>query len=401
MPEVPEPRKRFEFDALIELAYLIVILCAFSLAKEFLLPIVLAAVLSFVLAPVVSRLEKWGLHPIFAVLSVVASAFALIGLLSATLSIEALDMASALPKYRDNINAKWVAVQRGPPGPLNLAFRNVGELINDLTKVTTATTRGPQEQEPTKVQIVSGTTGAIEIVRKSLTPLVGPVAEFAVVVVLVIFMLLEREQLRERFLRLIGHSHVATTTLAVDEAGSQLGRFLLMQLVVNSIYALVIGIGLLLIGIPNALLWAVLTLVLRFLPYVGLWISAFFPVVLSIAISTNWTQPILTILLYVVLEVFTNNIIEPVVLGGSTGMSPLAVIVAALFWTWIWGPVGLLLATPITACLVVLGRYFPAFLPYSVMLAADPPTSTETKLLHSHPIGISVKTQKKVVGMAL
>jgi predicted PurR-regulated permease PerM len=195
MPEIPEPRKRFGFDALIELAYLVAVLCAFSLAKEFLLPIVLAAVLSFVLAPVVSRLEKWGLHPIFAVLSVVATAFALIGLLSATLSIEALDMASSLTKYRDNINAKWVAVQHGPPGPLNLAFRNVGELINDLTKVSATTTRGAQEQEPTKVGIVSGTTGTIEVVRRSLTPLLGPVAEFAVVVVLVIFMLLERERL--------------------------------------------------------------------------------------------------------------------------------------------------------------------------------------------------------------
>ena len=381
MPEIPEPRKRFEFTKLIELAYPIVIICAFSLAKEFLLPIVLAAVLSFVLAPVVSRLEEWGLHPVLAVLSVVATAFALIGLICTTLSIEALDMASSLQKYRDNINAKWVAVQHGPPGPLNLAFRNVGELINDLTKASAAATPSSQAQEPTKVQIVGGTTGTIAVVSKSLTPVVGPVAEFAIIVVFVIFMLLERKRLRERFLRLIGHSHVATTTLAVDEAGYQLGRFLLMQLVVNSIYALVIGVGLLLIGIPNALLWAVLTLVLRFLPYVGLWISAFFPVVLSIAISTNWTQPILTILLYVVLEVLTNNVIEPVVLGGSTGMSPLAVIVSAFFWTWIWGPVGLLLATPITACLVVLGRYFPAFLPYSVMLAADPPTSTETKLL--------------------
>jgi predicted PurR-regulated permease PerM len=233
-----------------------------------------------------------------------------------------------------------------------LAFRNIGELINDLTKVAAAATPGSQEQEPTKVQIVGGTTGTIAIVGKSLTPLVGPAAEFAIVVVLVIFMLLEREKLRERFLRLIGHSQVATTTLAVDEAGFQLGRFLLMQLVVNSIYAFAVGIALLLIGIPNALLWAVPTLVLRFLPYVGLWISAFFPLVLSIAISTNWTQPILTILLYVVLEVFTNNVIEPVVLGGSTGISPLAVIVSAFFWTWIWGPVGLLLATPITACLV-------------------------------------------------
>lgn len=238
-------------------------------------------------------------------------------------------------------------MRKGPPGPLSLAFRNIGELVNDFTKATAATGPAAQQQEPTKVQIVSGTAGTVAIVRNSVTPLLGPVAAFAVVVVLVVFMLLERRQLRDRVLRLIGHSQMATTTLAVDEAGSRLSRFLLMQLAVNSVYALVIGIGLLLIGIPNALLWAVLTLVLRFLPYVGLWISAFFPLALSIAISTTWTQPILTLLLYVILEVFTNNIVEPVVLGGSTGMSPLAVIVSALFWTWIWGPIGLLLATPI------------------------------------------------------
>jgi predicted PurR-regulated permease PerM len=380
MPDNSESRKPFEFNKLIELAYLIVVLCAFSWAKEFLLPIVLAIVISFLLAPVVSRLECWGLHSVLAVLSVVAAAFAVIAVLCATLSVEALDMASSLPKYRDNINAKWVAIQQGPPGPLNLAFRNIGELVNDLGKGTT-TTSGAQQPAPTKVEIVSGTAGVVAVVRDSMTPLLGPVADFAVVVVLVVFILLERERLRGRFLRLIGHSHMATTTLAVDEAGSRLSSFLLMQLVVNSAYALVIGIGLSMIGIPNALLWAVLTLLLRFLPYVGLWISAFFPLALSIAISTTWTQPILTLLLYIVLEVFTNNVVEPVVLGGSTGISPLAVIVSALFWTWIWGPIGLLLATPITACLVVLGRYFPAFHPYSVMLAADPPTSTETKLL--------------------
>jgi predicted PurR-regulated permease PerM len=375
MPNTSESKK------LVELAYLIAVLCALSWAKEFLLPIVLAIVLSLLLTPVVSRLETWGFYPVLAVLSVVVAAFALIGVLCATLSVEALDMASSLPKYRDNINAKWVAVQQGPPGPLSLAFRNIGELANDLTKASAATTPSVQQLEPTKVQIVRGTAGAVAVVRNSITPLLGPVAGFAVVVVLVLFILLEREQLHDRFLRLIGHSQIATTTLAVDEAGSRLSRFLLMQLAVNSVYALLIGIGLLLIGIPNTLLWAVLTLVLRFLPYVGLWISAFFPLALSIAISTSWTQPILTLLLYVILEVFTNNIVEPVVLGGSTGMSPVAVIVSALFWTWIWGPIGLLLATPITACLVVFGRYFPAFLPYSVMLGADPPTSTETKLL--------------------
>jgi predicted PurR-regulated permease PerM len=216
-------------------------------------------------------------------------------------------------------------------------------------------------------------------VKNSLTPVAAPIGEFAVIVVLVVFMLLERKRLRVRFLRLIGHSRVATTNLAVDEVGSKLSRFLLGQLLVNTGYALLLGLGLSLIGIPNALLWAVLTLVLRFLPYVGLWISAFFPLLLSIAISTSWKEPILTLALYGSLEVFTNNFVEPFVLGGSTGMSPLAIIVSALFWTWLWGPIGLLLATPLTACLVVLGCYFPAFNICSVLLAAEPPSFSETK----------------------
>ena len=366
----------------VELVYLIIILYAFSWAKEFLLPIVLAATLSFLLSPAVSRLEKSGLHPVFALLGVVAIAFAIIAVLCATLSVEALDLVNSLAKYRDNITAKWLAVQQGPPGPLNLAFRNIGELMGDLAKTTTAVAPGGPNPEPVKVQIVGGTAGIVALIRRGMTPMVGPVAGFIIVVVLVAFMLLEREQFRQRFLRLVGHSQVAITTLAVDEAASKLARFLLTQALINSAYAVLIGVGLLAIGIPNALLWAVLTLVLRFLPYVGLWISAFFPLALSIAISTSWTQPILTLLLYVVLETFTNNVIEPILLGGSTGLSPLAIIISALFWTWIWGPVGLLLATPITACLVVLGRYFPAFLPCSIMLAAEPPASAENRLLH-------------------
>ena len=380
MPEKLESSKSFDFGKLIGLAYLVVILCAFSWAKEFLLPMVLAILISFLLAPAVSRLERWGLHPVLAVLSVVAIAFVIIGILCTTLSVQSLNLVNSLPKYRDNIDAKWVAIQKGPPGPLNLAFRNIGAVVSDLGKLT-ASAGGTQQPEPTKVQIVSGAEGVAAIVKNSLTPVMGPIAEFAVVVVLVIFMLLERKRLRVRFLRLIGHSHVATTTLAIDEAGSRLSRFLLGQLLVNSGYALVLGLGLSLIGIPNAMLWAALTLVLRFLPYVGLWISAFFPLILSIAISTSWKEPILTLALYGFLEVFTNNIVEPYVLGGSTGMSPLAIIVSALFWTWLWGPIGLLIATPLTACLVVLGQYFPSFHICSVLLAAEPPTSSETKFI--------------------
>ncbi len=214
-----------------------------------------------------------------------------------------------------------------------------------------------------------------------MTPILGPVGEFAVVVVLVVFMLVERKRVRQRFLGLIGHSRLATTTLAIDEAGSRISSFLLVQLQINSGFALVLGIGLYLIGIPNAMLWAVLTLALRFLPYIGVWISAFFTLALAVAISTTWREPMLVAALYVFLELFTNNVVEPFVLSGSTGISPLAVIVSALFWTWLWGPVGLLLATPLTSCLVALGRYFPAFYPWSMLLAANPPTSSEARLI--------------------
>jgi predicted PurR-regulated permease PerM len=371
--------KPVELGKLIQVAYLVVLLSAFAWAKEFLLPLILAILISFLLAPVVSRLERWRFPRAVAVLSVVAIVFALIGGLCSTLSLEGLDLVNSLPKYRDNIHARWAAIQHGPPGPLNLALSNVDALITDLGKVTAS--GGIQQPEATKVQIVSGADSVLAIVKNSLTPVAGPIGEFALVVVLVVFMLLERKRLRVRFLRLIGHSRVATTNLAVDEVGSKLSRFLLGQLLVNTGYALLLGLGLSLIGIPNALLWAVLTLVLRFLPYVGLWISAFFPLLLSIAISTSWREPILTLALYASLEVFTNNFVEPFVLGGSTGMSPLAIIVSALFWTWLWGPVGLLLATPLTACLVVLGRYFPAFNICSVLLAAEPPSSSETKFI--------------------
>jgi predicted PurR-regulated permease PerM len=350
------------------------------LAKEFLLPLILAILITFLLAPVVSRLERWRFPRAIAVLSVVAIGFALIGVLCSTLSLQALDLVNSLPKYRDNIHAKWAAIQQGPPGPLNLAFTNIGAAIADFSKVT-ASAEGNQKAETTKVQIVSGADSIVAMVKNSLTPIVGPIGEFAVVVVLVVFMLLERKRLGRRFLRLTGHSHVVSTTLAVDEVGSKLSQFLLGQLLVNTGYALLLGLGLLLIGIPNALLWAVLTLVLRFLPYVGLWISAFFPLLLSIAISTSWKEPIMTLALYGSLEVFTNNFVEPFVVGGSTGMSPLAIIISALFWTWIWGPIGLLLATPLSAGLVVLGRYFPAFHFCSVLLAAEPPSSSETRFI--------------------
>jgi predicted PurR-regulated permease PerM len=381
MPEAVEFKTPSDLRKLIQLAYFLLVLAALAWAKDFLLPLALAGLLSLLLTPTVSWLESRGFRRVVAVLSVVAIAFIIIGVLCTVVSTQALDLINSVPKYRSNIISRWESLQHGPPGPLSVAMQNVSDLLNELSKVSASAADVQQQGQPMKVQIAGGSESLLGFARTSLTPLVGPVTEGVIVVLLVVFMLLERHRIRRRFLRLVGHSHTAMTTLAVDEAGTRLSGFLRAQLQVNSGFAIAVGVGLYFLGIPNAVLWAVLTLALRFLPYVGIWISAAFPILLSIATSTGWMTPVLTLALYCVLEVFTNNVVEPIVLGGSTGMSPLAVITAALFWTWLWGGIGLVLATPLTACLVVLGRYFPAFHFCSILLASEPPTAMEVKLV--------------------
>jgi predicted PurR-regulated permease PerM len=378
--ELQKAKKSSRFNRLIGLAYFVVTLAGLAWAKEFLLPVVLAGFISFILAPLISRFERVGLKPIFAVPGVVALAFVIIGAICATVSVESVELVNSLPKYRDNIHSKWAAIQHGPPGPVNSALRAVGDLVDDLNKTAGTANTVPQEK-PTKVQIDNGAESTLAIIRNSASPILGPIGEFAVVIVLVVFMLLERQKLRDRFARLIGYSYVGTTTIAVDEAGSRLSGGLLMQLQINAGLAVVIAVGLSLIGIPNAILWALLALVLRFLPYIGIWISAALPLILSLAISNTWITPVLTLALYIVAEVFTNNVIEPFAIGGSTGMSPLAVVISALFWTWLWGPIGLFLSTPITAFLVVMGRYFPAFQPFRLFLAEELELSSDEQLV--------------------
>jgi predicted PurR-regulated permease PerM len=381
MPEAVEFKTPSDLRKLIQLAYFLLVLGALAWAKDFLLPLAFAGLLSLLLTPTVSWLESHGFKRVVAVLSVVAIAFIIIGGLCTVVSTQALDLVNSVPKYRSNIISRWESLQHGPPGPLSVAMQNVSDLVNELGKASASATDAQQLGQPMKVEIVGSGEGLLALARSSLTPLVGPATEGVIIVLLVVFMLLERHRIRRRFLRLVGHSHTAMTTLAVDEAGTRLSGFLRAQLQVNSVFALAVGIGLYFLGIPNAVLWAVLTMALRFLPYVGIWISAAFPILLSIATSTGWMTPVLTLALYCLLEVFTNNVVEPIVLGGSTGMSPLAVIAAALFWTWLWGGIGLVLATPLTACLVVLGRYFPAFHFCSILLASDPPTAMEVKLV--------------------
>ena len=211
----------------------------------------------------------------------------------------------------------------------------------------------------------------MELGQRLIAPLLGPLGRAALVLLLVIFMLLRREDLRRRLIRLIGKGRISAATHAMDDAGSRVFRYLFMQLVVNVSYGIPVAIGLYFIGVPNAVLWGACATVLRFIPYIGPWIAAAIPVALSLAVSPNWTMPLLTIGLFVVLELLSNNVMEPWLYGTSTGVTPIALIIAAVFWTWLWGPVGLILSTPLTVCLVVMGRRVPSLSFLSVLLSDE------------------------------
>jgi len=211
----------------------------------------------------------------------------------------------------------------------------------------------------------------MDLLRSMVAPVLGPLGTSALVLLLVIFMLLQREDLRNRLIRLIGQGRISATTRAMDEAGRRVSRYLLMQLVVNVAYGIPVATGLHFIGVPNAILWGGLAAILRFIPYIGPWIGASIPILLSLAVSSNWLMPLLTIGLFIAIELISNNIVEPWLYSSSTGVSPIALIVAAVFWTWMWGPVGLVLATPLTVCLVVMGRHVPRLSFLSVVLSDE------------------------------
>jgi hypothetical protein len=206
-----------------------------------------------------------------------------------------------------------------------------------------------------------------------------------IVLVLVVFFLVRREDLRDRFIRLVGRGQVTLTTQAIDDATTRVSRYLLMQLLINISFGVPVGIGLYFIGVPNALLWGLLAIALRFIPYIGPWIAAAMPIALAMAISSGWKAPVLTVGLFVVLELFSNNVMEPWLYGKNTGVSPVAVLVAAVFWSWLWGAVGLLLATPLTVCLLVIGKHVPQLSFLDILLGNetvfDPKTRVYQRLL--------------------
>ena len=235
---------------------------------------------------------------------------------------------------------------------------------------------------PIPVKIIEGRNAVPQLLQETITAILSPLGTAALVLLLVIFMLLKREDLRGRMIRLIGQGRIGATTRAMEDAGYRVSRYLSMQFLVNACYGVCIAIGLYLIQVPNAALWGLLSGVLRFIPYIGPWAGAFLPVVLSFAISTSWFTPLVTIALFIVLEIIVSNFVEPWVYGAHTGVSPVALIISAMFWTWLWGPVGLVLSTPMTVCLAVIGRHVPRLEFLSILLSEDQPLVPHEEFYH-------------------
>ncbi|TPK92400.1 AI-2E family transporter [Mesorhizobium sp. B2-4-17] len=369
--------------ALPTVATVVTTVAALYFGREVFLPIAIALLLTFALAPLVSALKRAGMPRLAAVILSVLGAFAVLALFSFIVASQVSELAQNISLYQSNIltkvrSLKETGVGGGVISRLSSVVERVGQEINRQEPSLPASPQTPK-RDPVPVEIVAKEK-PLEILQNIIGPLISPLGSAGLIVIVVIFMLLEREDLRDRFIRLVGYGDLHRTTQALQDAGSRVGRYLLMQLVVNLIYAIPIAIGLWVLGIPNALLWGLLALALRFVPYIGPVIGALLPLFLALAVAPGWSLVLWTAALFVVMELITGNVIEPWLYGSRTGLSPLAIIVAAIFWTWLWGPLGLVLSTPLTVCLVVLGRHVPQFEFLDVLFGNEPVLDAHARL---------------------
>lgn len=384
----------------------VIIIAMLYFGREIFVPIALAILLSFVLAPLVVILQRIRVPRGLAVVSVAILAFGLIFALGSLLATQLTQLAGDLPRYQSTISEKIQSIRdtRAGRGTLERASDMLKDLGKEIDKPKEAApARAPNAilnpnaagpQAPVPVEVRQPDPGALESLRTLIAPLVHPLATTGIIIIFVIFILLQREDLRNRLIRLAGSYDLQRTTAALDDAAGRLSRLFLTQIILNSAFGVVIGLGLWLIGTPSAILWGILATVLRFVPYIGAVIAAAFPLALAVAVDPGWSMLLWTLALFLTVEPIVGHVVEPMVYGHSTGLSPVAVVAAATFWTALWGPIGLVLATPLTVCLVVLGRHVerlefldvmfgdrPALSPpeifYQRMLAGDPAEAAE------------------------
>jgi predicted PurR-regulated permease PerM len=367
------------------LAVGVIAIAALYFARDVFVPLALAVLLSFALGPPVMLLRRWHLGRIPSVIGVVLLAFLVIFAVGSLIGTQLAHLAENLPQYQYNITDKIQSLRGSATGSgiVGRASSMLKDLSSEITKETPApdgnaprtppvATRSGQPQQPIPVEIHQPDPTALQVIQTIVGPLVQPLATTGIVVVFVVFFLLQREDLRDRFIRLAGARDLHRTTEGLDDAARRLSRYLLVQTALNAGFGLVIGVGLAFIGVPNPVLWGIIAMLLRFVPYIGAVIAAIFPAALAIAVDPGWSMLLWTGALFLVAEPVTGQVIEPLLYGHSTGLSAVAVVVSAAFLTWLWGPVGLLLSTPLTLCLVVLGRYVERLEFLDIMLGNEP-----------------------------
>ncbi len=354
-----------------QLAITVAVAAVLFFAKDIFMPLAVAMLLAFAMSPLVKVLRRRGVPHLVAVLIVAVTAAILVGVFFLVVATELAQLAHDLPMFQANIMKKFDALQVAGAGDgvISRISRMIAAISANLSQ--NAQTAAPQLPEPIKVEIASQS-GMLVVLQTFALALLSPVATVGLVVILVIFMLLEQEALRDKFLRIVGSGDLHRTTQVLNEAGHRVGQYLMFQVLVNVIYAVPIGLGLWLIGVPNAVLWGMLTLVLRFVPFIGAFLAALFPIALAFAISPDWSAVLWTLALFAFVETVTANVIEPWLYASHTGVSPLSIIISAMFWTFVWGPMGLVMSMPLTVCLVVLGRHVPQFELFNLLLGGEP-----------------------------
>jgi len=354
------------------LLLLAVIVLVLYFARELLIPIAFALTLTFLLTPAVSRLEKLPLPRILAVTLVGVIAFAGICVVGYVVSRQLLNVAETLPSYRLNLQKKIASVHSPAERSVEKAFSTVEDISADLA-INARPVPAPDStlQQPQPVRVVDPNRSQLQATVELLARLLRPIGTIGVIIVFTIYMLLKREDLRNRLLLLAGMGRISLMTQALQEAATRISQYLVMQAAVNSTYGLLFGCGLFLIGVPDATLWGVVAALLRVVPYVGTATGLVLPLIVSISISSSWWQPLLILALFLVLELSATNFFEPWLYSSRTGISSLALLVMAIFWALLWGWPGLILSTPLTVCMVVLGRYVPQMSFLHTLLGTD------------------------------
>jgi predicted PurR-regulated permease PerM len=349
------------------------VLALLYFGRDVLVPVTLAVILSLMIAPLVRVLRGLGLGQTISVLAAVLGLALAVGAAAAVIGMQVVKMTSSLPQYEQTIRQKLTTLNEITVGQLKTFNGQAGRFFEQSaaahkTPATAAETPQADAPQPIPVEIHEPPASAVAVLQRVMGSIWVPLETAGIVLIVLIFVLLEHEALRDRFIRIAGGTDIRATTLALNDAGERLSRFFVSQFLVNLGVGISVAVGLGILGLPHSLLWGTLAGLLRFVPYIGVWIAALFAALLAAAVDPGWTLTLATLGLFVIVELLAGQLIEPQLYGHTTGLSPLSVVVAAIFWSWLWGPIGLIVSTPLTLCLVVAGRHIKALSVLDILL---------------------------------